>query len=319
MLLIREQATVEDLRHLATVVPLGDILWQLSRHADHQQMRVHIGSVIQARSVATDDQLSRAVESLYAGLVVFSKEQQSQFARLQIQFNSSLPQGRPQLPLLHLTPRLLLLDEHQSKLFKTALTTYKDGILNDLISAEESIVAVAMTRRGKDSPGHNTLPKLVNDAKQPPTSPSPKPLIKHYDKRESDSVLDIISAFSIKNSYNDNEEGSEGWMTVGPGSTYVTVPVAPSIARLPISAVEEVEQFSPSTSSPERITEELVEAEQVVLETILPPIIPQDVMVSKKKYDEDLREQRIFFEDQLQVLHMRLHVLQTKLDNLTEE
>jgi hypothetical protein len=199
------------------------------------------------------------------------------------------------------------------------LTTYKDGILNDLISAEESIVAVAMTRRGKDSPGHNTLPKLVNDAKQPPTSPSPKPLIKHNDKRESDSVLDIISAFSIKNSYNDNEEGSEGWMTVGPGSTYVTVPVAPSIARLPVSAVEEVEQFSPSTSSPERITEELVEAEQVVLETILPPIIPQDVMVSKKKYDEDLREQRIFFEDQLQVLHMRLHVLQTKLDNLTEE
>jgi len=324
---------MKDLSQLAST-PLGDILWQHSCHADHQRMRVHIGSIIQARSVATGDQLTRVESGLYATGLAFSKEQESHFARLQIQFNNSLPQGRPQLPLLHLTPRLLLLDEHQSSLVETALATYKDGILSELIAAEEATVALA--RRGKDNPGHSTQPKLAKDAKQTPMSPpsassSTTPShssIKHNDKRVSDSVVDIVSAFSIKNSYNDDEESSDGWLTVGPGSTYV--PVIPSIAHLPTtSAVEEIEQFPPLPPSPERLemTEELVEAvEQAVSETILPlsQSIPssisinQEAMVSKKKYDEDLREQRIFFEDQLQVLHLRLHVLQTKLDNLTE-
>jgi hypothetical protein len=288
-----------------------------SRHESHQAigMRVRLLHVLAARSVTVNGNGERTG--------IFSVAQESEFARLQIKLNSlvSLPSVAQEsefarqemklnslvsLPLLHLTPRLLLIDEKQHANFLARIGDARQRLVGDLLAQESNMQKAKVVAK---------QPPATTRASNPPPAMPPFPL-PHQDLFSED-VASLISSFSLRLAIGSSDDGeSEDWLTVGRKQQPQPPPQPQQQQTQQTHIIKQPQQQKQN----QVLEEENVVAQQPEQTKVEPkPTQPSVAMVTKEKYNQDLRELRIVFEERIQLLQMRIITLQHALEVANEK
>ena len=268
-----------------------------SRHESHQAvgMRVRLLHVLAARSVTVNGNGERTG--------TFSVAQESEFARLQIKLNSLVTING--LPLLHLTPRLLLIDEKQHANFLTRIGDARQRLVGDLLAQESNMLkAKAVAKQ----------PQATTRASNPPPAMPPLP----HQELVSEDVASLISSFSLRLAIGSSDDGeSEDWLTVGRKHQPQPQSQQQQQQTQQIQIIQQPQQQKQN----QVLEEENVVVQQPEQTKVVEPMPAQPyvAMVTKEKYDQDLRELRIVFEERIQLLQMRVITLQHALEVANEK
>ena len=330
------EALVKDVGVLEPALR-SELLLASSSHKAHTLLGVvRVWSALAARAVATQTQIRQAETG--DGKLAFTKEQEADFARAQIKLRALLPPLQPG-PLLHLSPRLLLIDEYQNDKFRAEVTAAKDRLLQALVAEEDK----AKAKRARMLASKRAPPHHHQQQQQLEEEDVGHPLRSHESNTaaEARSVSDIIESLNMRSL----EVGGDGlddtgdWTTVGASGSarergvgsgagarvekLMAPPAGESLGgeeeRLVFSAAPQDEE-PPLPATPAAADMPMdPSAPPPPLPGSPPPAPPLTVVaitVTKDKYDGDLRELRLMFEEQMQVLQLRNHILQNKIEAL---
>jgi len=259
-----------------------------SQHCCHAGMRVRLLSILAARSVTVNGNGESRVG-------IFSVAQESEFARLQIKLNAFVSTCNG-LPLLHLTPRLLLIDEQQHARFLARIDDARQKLVGDLLAQD---------------PGRQITRAVVAKQSLVTMRASDPPLASchHHQEQVSEDVLSLISSFSLRMAIGSSDDGeSEDWLLVGRKQQH------PQSQSQPLQQQTQQPQQQQQYQVLQEETEEMQQSEQTKVEEPAQPV----AMVTKEKYDQDMRELRIIFEERIQLLQMRIITLQHSLEVANE-
>ena len=321
------EALVKDVGVLEPALR-SELLLASSSHKAHTLLGVvRVWSALAARAVATQTQIRQAETG--DGKLAFTKEQEADFARAQIKLRALLPPLQPG-PLLHLSPRLLLIHEDQNDKFKAEVTAAKDRLLQALVAEEDK----AKAKRARMLASKRAPPHHQQQQQQLEVEDVGHPLRSHESDTaaEARSVSDIIESLNMRSL----EVGGDGlddtgdWTTVGAsgsarergvgsgeGEKLMAPPAGESLGgeeeRLVVSAAPQDEE-PPLPATP--AAAEMPTDPPPPSPTPAPPLTVVAITVTKDKYDGDLRELRLMFEEQMQVLQLRNHILQNKIEAL---
>lgn len=298
---LRSMLTLKDIGVLSDV-SRGNLLGSVSTHEQHRKLgKVYLGTILAARA---------AVGSQHVEGCAFTKEQESAFARTQVQLNALIPPGKKELPLLHLSPRLLLLDPGQELRMIGAVNDAKERIVRELAGEDETF-----KRRNKKAEGKKRAPSCK--AAIVDSSDSRHEGHQELSRRlpQGPNVNDLVTAFSASLNSGTDDSGNE-WVTIGArGPRAATPPHEDRLVKVDSRSAKETEPGS-ALAPPETV---------VHTDTITPHQANEEIestaepaMVTLQKYELDMRELRQFFEEQLTVLQMRIMILQTKLEQERE-
>lgn len=303
--------TLKDLGVLSAVAR-ADLLRSESSHEQHRKLglKVNLGTILAARA---------AVGASHVEGCAFTKEQEAAFARAQVQLNALIPPGK-ELPLLHLSPRLLLLDPGQELRLSRAVNQAKERIVRELAREEETLKrrnkTVELKKHAPVSPpiadSHASMTtscsETGHEGQQELSSRPPS-------KTQGPTVIDLVTAFSASLNSGTDDSGDE-WVTIGSRGPRAATPPLDLEDRLVGRDSKSAKVTEPGAVLAPPETE-------VYTDSITPHQANDEIesagpMVTLQKYEFDMRELRQFFEEQLTVLQMRIMILQTKLEQERE-
>lgn len=197
----------------------ASLLSEVSSHEAHSQLGgLKVACVLAVRAVALPSQIKEAEEG--EQVVFFSKAQEAEFARTQIAMKGFVGVG--DLQLLHLTPRLLLLDQDQKVKIESAINKAKSLLLNTLLEESDKD-----RRRGEEKKrlAREQQLKLQQQRLQRQSSICPEPgvLTTSLAAPPLLMVSDIVSAFSASTALADPEDGQAAAGGGGAESEWTTV------------------------------------------------------------------------------------------------
>lgn len=357
-----------------------------STHSSHNSMKIHTLSILAARAIATPQQIRLAESVGPTTSITFTKDQEADFARLQLQLNDLRKrfQQSQNLPLLHLSPCILLIDEQQKQDFDFRIAAAKNAVIDDLWKAEEeekkrlailkaspsssnSKQSEGQMKKGVRSPGKNggkggnsgngnpngnasnssssnkDVSEIIREfalvasaasddgegewqqvgsktssgaVPPPPPSSQPQPQSNHRSKHDprthyhppephnadTPKLQKMLKDLGLGSRDNMEKLISEGKVSVNNQTAHIG-------QRVQTSDSIKVNGKIVSAAAPAALTPPATQAADAAALSPSP-----EQMVTKDKYDRDMRELRLFFEEQIQVLQMRLHILTTKMD-----
>ncbi|RYH15895.1 hypothetical protein EON65_30955 [archaeon] len=258
-----------------------------SYHIVHRQLKIPLSVVKIAHYCCNQDALIFAQNGDFQS-ILFSKEQDSKFMKLQIQSNLFLRrEGRHSNHLYHLTPRLIL--PYQPIAPKLSSQSHAEAISNPVLPPDQIVLESSNSKKKRKA-------KKKRKSKSAPLSS----LIDHLDSGDNIEAIPIHTSNASEIFDSDDEVEEEGAIS----SNDTPTPTIPAV----MSHYDILRRYVAIPT--QHITTAL---------SHIPTELHEHIFTLCDTYEGRVQEIRETYENLVQTLNLRLYVAESEIERLTED